>query len=364
MKILYLGDDGEHSSSLDRARALMRLGHDVRIVNPHRAMPAGGLAAAVHYRTGYRFCRKRVANFILEAVGDERFHVVWADGGRALSLSLLREFHRRGSRLINYNLDDPFGKRDGRCWDTYLASVPEYDLLCVVRAENIAEARARGAKRVLRLWRGYDPVTHSPRVLTEEDRRRCSSEVLFIGTWMPERGAFLAELAKYGTGLTIYGGRWQKAPEWAVLQKHWRGAGLLGADYVKAIQCARISLGLLSRGNRDLHTQRSAEIPFIGGLLCAERTLEHRQMYREDVEAVFWRDAGECVEKCRRLLRDETGRRAIALAGRVRVQRLGVANDQVMEKILSLLIEGSDARLRNVNEQQFSALCREFVETR
>jgi hypothetical protein len=324
----------------------MRLGHDVRVVNPNRGLPGGRLTPAIHYRTGYRFCRKRVGEFVLAAVRHEHFQVVWADGGRALSLPLLREFHRRGSRLINYNLDDPFGERDGRCWDTLRQSVSEYDLLCVVRVENIGEAAAGGAKRVLRIWRGYDPVAHRPRVLTEEDRRRWMSDVLFIGTWMPERGAFLAELSKHGASLTLYGNRWQKAPEWAVLQKHWRGAGLLGDDYAKAIQCARICLGLLSRGNRDLHTQRSAEIPFVGGLLCAERTAEHCQMYRENVEAVFWRDAGECMEKCRWLLRDEATRRAVVAAGRARVLDLGVGNDEVVNRILNFLLrDGHNSQL-------------------
>jgi hypothetical protein len=338
MKILYLGEDGNHSSSLDRARALMRLGHSVNVVNPQRAIPASRLLSALHYRTGFRFCRRRVANFVLSAAGNRQFEVVWTDGGRALGPSVLREFRRRGSRLVNYNLDDPFGGRDGRCWDTFRQSVSEYDLLCVVRVENVGEAAAAGAKRVLRVWRGYDPAAHRARVLTEEDRRRWRSDVLFIGTWMPERGAFLADLARCGVPLAIYGNRWQKAREWAVLQTHWRGPGLLGDDYVKAIQSARISLGLLSRGNRDLHTQRSAEIPFIGGLLCADRTHEHRQMYREDAEAVFWRDAGECVEKCRWLLRDETMRRAIVAAGRARVLELGIANDEVMNRILNFLL--------------------------
>ena len=68
--------------------------------------------------------------------------------------------------------------------------------------------------------------------------------------------------------LIIYGGRWEKAREWPSLSESWRGPDLHGADYVRALQCARVCLGLLSHGNRDLHTTRTAEITYIGNVMC------------------------------------------------------------------------------------------------
>jgi spore maturation protein CgeB len=116
----------------------------------------------------------------------------------------------------------------------------------------------------------------------------------------------MAELVRPGLPLSIWGDRWQKAPEWPALAPHWRGPGQDDPEiYARIIQSAKISLGLLSKGNRDRHTTRSFEIPAIGGLLCAERTDEHCQSYKEGVEAVFWDDAEECIEQCRRLLKDD-----------------------------------------------------------
>jgi len=62
----------------------------------------------------------------------------------------------------------------------------------------------------------------------------------------------------------------------------WRGPGLEAAEeYAKANQCVNVNLGLLSKGNRDLTTQRSHEILHLGGILCAERTPERTELYRE-----------------------------------------------------------------------------------
>jgi spore maturation protein CgeB len=109
---------------------------------------------------------------------------------------------------------------------------------------------------------------------------------------------------------------------------------LQGEDYTKALQCAEICLGLLSKGNRDLHTQRSIEIPYAGGLFCAERTKEHRYLYEEGEEAVFWDDADECADRCFELLGDEDRRKAIADEGHRRCIENGHFNEDVMEKII------------------------------
>src|SRR5208282_6242884 len=108
-------------------------------------------------------------------------------------------------------------------------------------------------------------------------------------------------------------------------------------EYVRAIQCAKICLGLLSKGNRDLHTTRSLEIPAIGSLLLAERTVEHEMLYREDEEAVFWSDADECAEKCFALLADEARIRRIAAAGHARALANGHFNEKVVSMVLNAL---------------------------
>ena len=108
---------------------------------------------------------------------------------------------------------------------------------------------------------------------------------------------------------------------------------------MKAIQCSRVNLGLLSKENRDLHTTRSMEIPAIGGLLCAERTSEHLGMYDEGREALFWSDAQECAEMCRIALDDPDMRRAIASAGHRRLLKNGHYNEVVMDQIIRIAID-------------------------
>jgi hypothetical protein len=339
LRILYLGPD--YGTSRHRADALRRIGHSVEIIDPWKFLPYSG------------FPRKLIAKLVIEfgaapfepyirwrmfrLIKWRRFDLMWSNQCNLIgpvTAGLLRN-HCRAT--VTYAIDDPFGRRDKRRFSLYRQSMKHFDLVAVVREPNVAEAKAMGAPSVLLVSRSADEVAHRPLVLSCEERAEWSSQVAFIGTWMPERGAFLARLIELGVPITIRGDRWRKAKEWPVLKSAWRGPGIDGPDYVKAIQCAKICLGLLSKGNRDLHTTRTAEIPYIGSVLCAERTSEHLKMYREDEEAVFWSTPEQCAEKCLNLLGNEARCEAIARAGRERCIRDGYLNERALSMILAAL---------------------------
>jgi hypothetical protein len=245
---------------------------------------------------------------------------------------------RRSCRiLVHYTTDDPFGPRSRVAWATFRDAVPLYDLLVVSRTFNVNEAYAAGAANVIRVRMSYDEVAHTPPPMSPYEREMWHSRVLFCGSWMPERGPFLASLMDRGVPLTIRGDRWAKAPEHARLRPYIAGGPALGQDYAKAICGADVCLGLLSRANRDDHTQRSVEVPPLGTVLCAERTPEHQRMYREGVEAVFWSDAEECAEHCGELLEDPERRERIARAGQRKAQKADWSNERTLARILELL---------------------------
>lgn len=340
LRILYLGaNDG---TSAHRAKALSRLGHDVEIQDPWDFLPSGRVARRalqkLVYEVGATALERYVHRRLFGAIGMHTYSIVWVDQGELLGPSTISHLKGLAPLVINYNIDDPFGDRDKKRFSLYHKAAPAYDLVVVVREENVTEAKIAGARKVLRVFRSTDEVAHAPLPLTPEEEARWTSDASFIGTWMPERGPLLAKLLALGVPLKIYGDRWRKAKEWPVLKSVWAGPGLQGDNYVKAIQCAKVCVGLLSKGNRDLHTTRSVEIPYIGSVLCAERTFEHEAMYKEGKEAVFWSTAEECAEKIFWLLKSPEARLRIAKAGRERCINNGMLNEVVMQFILDYVI--------------------------
>jgi spore maturation protein CgeB len=355
LSILYVGRNC--GTSRHRASALRRLGHEVFIINPATLLPKAPFANSWTWQTGGFFFEGYIRRQLLANLPNTQFDLVFVDCGELVGPALVSELKNRFGTIVNYNIDDPYGGRDGLRWRLYLAAARLYDLIVVVRDCNIPEAFAAGARRVLRVHMSADEVAHAPRPLNDEDFRKWSSDVSFIGTWMPERGPFMARLIALGVPLSIYGNRWHKAREWPVLCPFWRGPGLSDDSYARSIQCAKVSLGLLSKGNRDLSTTRSFEIPSLGGVLCAERTTEHARLYAEDQEAVFWSSPEECAAKCMQLIGDEERRKNIAISGRQRHLRNETTNEHVLSRIVGALNGSATAeQLTMRNIQRSNAL--------
>jgi len=334
MRIAYVGIKG--GTSLQRAKALERIGHEVTIIDPFSYLAPSRVMMSWVVRTGALGASLYAYPAIGEAVKRASPELVWVDHGAFLGPALIRSFRRAGVPVINYMVDNPFAQIYRMKCRHYRAALPYYDLAVQLRDTGAALAHKAGARNVYRAHHTADEIAHSPRPISDGQRSLYSSEVAFGGTWFPERGAFLAELIHHGVPLSIWGNYWKRAPEWEVLAPHWRGAALNDDDsYAAAIQSAKICIGLLSEEVEDQVTSRSFEIPALGTLLCAKRTKEHLHYFGEGEEAVFWEDATECAKACLDLLADEERRRAIAWRGRDRALRDGYFNEVVLRKILA-----------------------------
>ncbi len=335
LSVLYLGPMS--GTSRHRRDAFIRLGHRVTTIEPRRLLPSSAWIDRIEWHLSPRLLAPLVTRKLDSALDSAQFELAFADNGSLLTPRSVRRLRQQCGHVVNFNHDDPFGNRDRTRFATYREAVPEYDLIVVVRPPNVPEATRSGAKRVLLHPMVSDEVAHSPRVIDDAIRAKWSSDVAFIGSWMPERGPFMRDLVARGVPLAIFGPGWSKAPEWPDLKDHHRAEYLDGDDYAYAVQCAKVSLGLLSKGNRDEHTTRSMEIPALGGLLCAERTEEHCAFYREGEEAVFWSDSVECADACKALLADEPRRARIAAAGRKRSLENGFTSENLIRKVIGAL---------------------------
>ena len=334
MRIAYVGPAS--GTSYHRARAMQRLGHTVTIVDPWAWLGTSPWVSRWLWHTGGVGVGLLVDHRVFTEVGNAQPELIWIDQGPFLGRRLLRALRRLGPPIVNYTIDNPFSQVHFRRFRRYRSAIREVDLLAVVRVSNVEQARAAGARNVVRVWQAADEVAHYPRRLTQAERSAYASEVAFVGTWLPERGPFMAALVERGVPLSIWGDRWHRAREWRQLRPYWRGPGLGDDAYAAAIQGAKVCLGLVSQAVGDLHTTRSLEIPSLGGLLCAKRTPEHLALYEEHRDACFWSDVDECAAICFRLIQDEAARARIAASGRERALRNAHFNEPTMASLIDI----------------------------
>ena len=335
VKILYLGPDS--GTCRQRRLALERLGHQPTSINPFGVLGGNRWLSSWSFHTGGLGLATAVQNHVLSQIQARRFDLCLVDGGELIAPALLRALKICAPVIVNINLDNPFVSRDGGRWRLFLQSLQLYDLFVTPRRSSARAAIKAGAKRVMKVGFAADEVAHRPS--SPGDLNRLRTDVTFVGTWMPERGPFMAALIDRGVPLSLYGARWNKAREYPALRGCLINRPLNDADYASAIRGTKIALGLLSKGNEDLHTTRSLEIPAMGVLFCGERTADHMALYEENREAVFWEDADECAERCLKLLRNPARIVEIAEAGRRRALKNRAFNEPLLSRILTVAMQ-------------------------
>ena len=79
---------------------------------------------------------------------------------------------------------------------------------------------------------------------------------------------------------------------------------------------------------------RSFEIPACGAFMCAERTEEHEELFRDRTEAIFFSDPDELRSQITHYLDDEDARTRIAAAGfRAVTQGKHTYSDRIVEMV-------------------------------
>ena len=320
LSILYIG--ATSGTSLQRARALAELGHSVVHIPsnvprwsrlPERIDPVYNL-----YRVANRITPAPdfyAANLrAIWAASRRAFDVIWVDKGLWISpatLDQLRALQPR-ARFVTYSPDDMLNPANQS--PRYLKSIGHYDLHITTKSYNVAELEQLGAKEVLFVDNAFDPSIHRPVALSADDEARCASEVGFVGFFEEERAELMYRLALAGVPVTARGPNWSRFEKSHPLLRvvdTWVG----DADYARVLSATKINLGFLRKGNRDLQTTRSVEIPACRAFMLAERTSEHGRLFEEGKEAEFFGSFEELLAKCRYYLAHDLERRRVASAG-------------------------------------------------
>ncbi len=172
-----------------------------------------------------------------------------------------------------------------------------YDLVFVAQREFVAPMRAMGARHVQWLPLAADPEVHRP-VEGEPDH-----DMAFVGNADAvahrERAALLHRLQRH---FTIH-----------------RENHVLGEDYCRAF--ARGKLAFNRSAMEDLN-MRVFEALAMGRCLITDRQAKRNgllDLFEENSHLVTYANETELFSKIRRFLDDETGRHAIAAAGRAEV---------------------------------------------
>lgn len=340
LRIVYVGqlDDKFEWTCSQRMRAQQRLGHEVTGINVVRP---GDRAWWVRTR---RLLQRKLLNSrllpqvnrdLIAVLQQQAPDILWIDKGLHLSAATLQAARRLRPhmRVAGYSPDDMLNP-DNQSRE-FLATLPLYDVFFSTKSYHVQELCERGCPRTVFVDNAYDPELHHPLDLTPDERRHYGGPVGFIGGAERERAQSIARLADAGIPVRVWGDGWESMRPRVGGRFEIAGPGQHGLAYIKVLCAFDINLCFLRKVNRDLQTTRSMEIPACGAFMLAERTAEHRGLFEENVEAAFFGDDRELIEKVRYYLAHADERTRIAAAGRARCVRDGYGNYERMRRMLA-----------------------------
>lgn len=337
MRILYVGNLDPSGTCYSRFRSLREIEPDVHGFDVGQHL---GWSKAPRWRRTLeahtlRGSLVRQGNLALESACRElRPDLVWVDKGDWLHASTLRRMRTLGCFLVHHITD----ALQARSWRLRLkrrqlrSTAPEYDVFFTTNVDDHAAMAATTPPTALLTDLGYDRRRFEPSPLQDEIAKEWDNPLVFVGHYEPNTEAGILALIRAGLPVTVFGhAGWFASRNRRLLGDRLRPE-LGNEDYVRALKGARIGLCFVSVLNYNQTAARSFEIPGCGTFLLAVRTRQHSEAYREGVEAEFFGDHRELVEKARYYLEHKEEREAIARRGHERCISSGYSWDALMER--------------------------------
>lgn len=225
-----------------------------------------------------------------------------------------------GSKVVAWNLDDPFGDY---LPENKIRNLDEYDAYFIFDT-GYSQRIKRKCSRVYYLPCCTDPDLYREIIPWDARPGKEVCDVGFIGSRMPNRERFLKKFTAFD--LNIWGYRWNRVPRQSPLAKCVQRQ-IYAANKSMHDLKATCRLHNLTKINLNVHhthhkrapNLRTFEIPATNSFMLTDRLPEMRRLFPKKNEIALYRDAREAKELIAFYLADPDARRAISKASQRRV---------------------------------------------
>lgn len=219
----------------------------------------------------------------------------------------------RSTKLIGYNNDSPFSSlHPWWLFRLHLKSVRHFDHFFCYRESDKPEYQKLGCLNTEVLYPYY--IASDNYKIASATKR---FDVSFIGHFEDDgRDHSINHLLNNNIRINLQGTDWQRSDVYSEISSRANQPfPIYGSEYNKQLNESKICLVFLSKINNDRYTRRCLEIPAAGSFMLSEFTSELDNWFKEGVEAEYFRDRDELLDKTRFYLCNESARERIALAG-------------------------------------------------
>jgi len=231
--------------------------------------------------------------------------------------------------LICFNPDDPFNRGSGGL--NIEKSIPLYDQYFIWSNSLVERIKKYGCKNVY-----YLPFAADTKIIYPYNSDKKVIDVSFIGNSDKERNTFFMNLEREIIGqnlsefsINIYGNGWNN------FKKIKLNNEIEGDKLLKTFSSTIINLNILRKANKNSINMRTFEIPASGAFMLHEKSYEAAEYFKPGIEADYYSDVRDCLDKIKYYLEHEDIRDKIAKAGYDKIIKYNYSYGANVVKILN-----------------------------
>jgi spore maturation protein CgeB len=320
--------------------SLRKIHQNVDYINTKKILPFHNFSYRLFYHVHPKLFEKYLDFFFYRKI-KKKYDLIFINNSEFITNKVLDYLKRKSKKILFYMNDNPFVNRDKKRWFFFKNNSKKYDLIVFQQKSRLKFAKKHGLKKYISVIPPYFKNTLSKNRLNTNLKQKYKQDIVFVGTWFPERGRFFYKLKKLGLNFKIYGTLWDKDKlHYNYLKKNIVLENLSIDKYSKIIQSAKIALCLLSKENFDDITRRCIEIPALGTLLCSESTQSLKNLLKDKIEAVYFNNVNDCFKICTKLLKNNNLIKKISNQGNNKIiKTLKPESTNILKKIISVVFK-------------------------
>lgn len=303
--ILHIAPFFEGSTSERRTKVFENLGFHVERIDldPFVKFWQKGLISLAR-KTPYSYFQYSLNKFVREKCRFKHFDYIICEKPKFFTTKTLKLLSSCTEKLVHFSPDDYYNPSNQGWFESGRLAL--YDVIITNKLHNVLPlSKQYGESKVRHMLSG------GPELQRSLSSKSGKYQISFIGQYEEARYETLMELSRrVDAQIHVFGPDWNSkgSSEYIIFHEP-----VWGPSFSKTIRCSNVNLCFLRKANSDTSTTRTFEIVGNGGLLLAERTDEHRSLFEEDQEALFFDNIDELTHKINYCLNEAHSREIIRI---------------------------------------------------
>lgn len=327
MKILFIGEN--KGNSIYTYFTFKKLNSTTKFIN------TTNILSKLNYHLFCKFnpniFKFKIKRYFINKLSNKKYDLIFIFNCEFISDEVLQILKSCSKKIYFVCLDNPFLKRDFKRWNLLLEVINKFDLVIFQQKNREKFAKRFHIKNFITILPPFFKEIQKPL------KKNPKLDVVFIGTWFPERGFFFYELKKRGLNVDIYGPRWDRDIKYyRFLKKNIHLKHYSLSKIPKILNKYKIAIALYSKGNNDDISNRSIEIPISGTVICSEKSKTLEKILIKNKEAIYFKNANECKINCIKLLKNPKKIKKISFNSKNKlINKYNPESEYVYDKIIN-----------------------------